>query len=59
MKCNCCETIFPSHYKKWPNCGSKDIKAEKFTTQVVEKEEVEVVTPYAVNGDIDDIGGNL
>jgi RNA polymerase subunit RPABC4/transcription elongation factor Spt4 len=56
MKCNCCETIFPSHYKQCPNCGSKDIKAEKFTTQVVEKEEVEVVTPYAVNGDIDDMG---
>lgn len=56
MKCNQCDCIFPSHYKKCPNCESDSFRPKKFTTQVVEKEEVEVVTPYAVNGDLDDMG---
>ena len=51
MKCNCCETIFPSHYKKCPNCGSKDIKAKKF--KEVDKEEVIKHEAIVVCADVD------
>ena len=59
MKCNKCEAIFPSHYSHCPHCESKDFEREKFKIMDKEVEIVEEVSPYAVNGDIDDISGNL
>ena len=56
MKCNSCETIFGSHYKVCPHCGSKEIKAEQFAPQEVEVEEVEPISALVVDGDISDCG---
>ena len=59
MMCKQCQTIFPNYYKECPNCKSLDFEREK--SKVIEKEveEVETVSPYVVDGDIDDVGGNL
>ena len=59
MKCNNCSCIFPSTYKLCPVCQSADFEREKFKVIEKEVEEVETVSPYVVDGDIDDVGGNL
>ena len=59
MKCKNCQCIFPATYKLCPDCKSTDFEREKFKVIDKEVEIVEEVSPYAVNGDIDDIGGNL
>lgn len=57
MKCKLCGTFFPPTYKLCPHCHSKEIKREEFAPQQVEvEEEKEDVTPFAVNGDLDDVG---
>lgn len=59
MRCNNCHCIFPSTYKLCPVCQSADFEREKFKVIEKEVEEVETVSPYVVDGDIDDVGGNL
>ena len=59
MRCNECEALFGSHYSICPVCGSEDFEREKFKVIEKEIEEVETVSPYVVDGDIDDVGGNL
>ena len=59
MICKNCHCIFPASYDLCPVCQSTDFEREKFKVIDKEVEIVEEVTPYAVNGDIDDIGGNL
>lgn len=57
MKCKQCEAIFGSNYKVCPSCGGKEIELEKFAPQLEDEvDEVEPITPYAVDGDIDDMG---
>lgn len=51
MKCNCCETIFPSNYKKCPNCESDSFTPEKF--KEVDKEEVIKHEAIVVCADVD------
>ena len=58
MKCLICENIYPAYYKKCPICDNNLVK-EKFAPQIKEVEEVQPISAFAVNGDIDDIGGNL
>ena len=59
MKCKNCQCIFPATYKLCPDCKSTDFEREKFKVIDKEVEIVEEVSHYAVNGDIDDISGNL
>ena len=59
MLCKQCQTIFPNYYKECPHCQSLDFEREKFKVIEKEVEEVETVSPYVVDGDIDDVGGNL
>lgn len=59
MKCNECEALFGSNYSICPVCGSEDFEREKFKVIEKEVEEVEKISPYVVDGDIDDVGGNL
>ena len=54
MKCLVCDCLFPLSYDKCPVCGNHAITKEQFAPQIEEIEEIEVVTPYAVGGDIDD-----
>ena len=57
MKCKLCGTFFPPTYKLCPHCHSDKITREEFAPQPKkDKEEKEDVTPYAVNGDLDDVG---
>lgn len=58
MICNNCKTKFPPSHTICPSCGNKDFsKEEKAPVQVIkeETEEVEKISPYAVDGDINDI----
>lgn len=59
MRCNECEALFGSHYAICPVCQSLYFEREKFKVIEKEVEEVETVSPYVVDGDIDDVGGNL
>ena len=59
MRCNKCEALFGSNYSICPVCGSEDFEREKFKVIEKEVEVVETVSPYVVDGDIDDVGGNL
>ncbi len=45
MKCLVCDCIFPASYEKCPVWGSYSIRREQFTTNVVEVEEQEPITP--------------
>ena len=52
-KCLICENLYPPHYKECPICKNKLVK-EKFAPQIKEVEEVEPISAFAVDGDIDD-----
>lgn len=52
-KCLICENLYPPHYKECPICKNKLVK-EKFAPQIEEVEEVEPISAFAVDGDIDD-----
>lgn len=53
MKCLICENIYPAYYKKCPICDNHLVK-EKFAPQIEEMEEVETISAFAVDGDLDD-----
>lgn len=53
MICPKCELIAPSNYSLCPKCRIQLVK-EKFAPQIEEVEEVEPISAFAVDGDIDD-----
>ena len=55
MKCLVCDCIFPASYGKCPVCGSCSIRREQFTTNVVEVEEQEPITPMVVKAEIEEV----
>ena len=55
MKCLVCDCIFPASYEKCPVCGSYSIRREQFTTNVVEAEEQEPITPIVVKAEIEEV----
>ena len=56
MQCQKCEAKFPPHYKECPSCKSKVIEKEVYAPQEQEIEKIEPISPFAVDGDIDDMG---
>ena len=58
MICPHCEAITPNTYKLCPNCNTPLVH-ERFVQVEKEPEIVETISPYAVNGDLDDVGSNL
>ena len=57
MICTRCQAILPPHYTTCPCCGGKEIVKERKTTQEVEVEEVEAITPYVEFTPLDDFQG--
>lgn len=55
MICPSCQNLYPPHYKECIKCDIELVK-EKFAPQIEEVEEVEPISAFAVDGDLDDFG---
>ena len=59
MICPKCQAITPNSYKLCPECKTELVR-ERFVQIEKEPDEiVEVISHYAVNGDLYDVGSNL